>query len=415
MVIETLVASHAVGKGAEPDAVFAILKAANAATAKYGKGQVINASIGALYTEEEKFATLPTVEAYFRSIPAEELMNYAPISGLPEFLEAAIADTFQGFQPPHTYARAIATPGGTGGVRHAIYNYVEQGEKVLVPDWAWGPYHTIAAEHLRGTETYEMFDRDFHFNFDAFTEKAEGLLKTQNNFLAIFNTPAHNPTGYSLTVEEWRQILDLCKAWAANEQKKIILLLDMAYLDYAGDVEETRQFMRLFEALPANVLILIAYSMSKAYLIYGMRSGALIALSSSPEVAQEFERISAFSNRGVWSNGTRGAQRLLADLAKDPVLRSKVTAERNVYRDLLKQRSAILLEEARAVDLQLMPYQSGFFITVPTAQPRQLVEKLMSENLFTVPLKKGIRLAICAVPTYKVPGMAQKIKAALST
>jgi len=413
MTIESLAASHALGKGAEPDAVFSILKEANAAIQKYGRDRVTNASIGAIYTEEEQFATIPAVEEYLRHLPAEELMNYAPISGLPEFLDAAIAETFQGYQPQNTYARAIATPGGTGGVRHAIYNYTEPGQKVLVPDWAWGPYHTIAREHLRSTETYEMFDGEYHFNLAALREKTEALLRVQDSLVIIFNTPAHNPTGYSVTTEEWQQLLQFFKACAADEKKKLVLLLDMAYLEYAGTVEETRGFMRLFADLPANVLVLIAYSMSKSYLVYGLRSGALIALSSSPEVVEEFSCVSSFSNRGVWSNGTRCAQRLLADVAKDAQLKARIMAERNAFRDLLRQRAGIFLEEAKEVGLQLMPYQSGFFISVPVANPQQVAAKLMSENLFTVPLKKGIRLAICAVPTFKVPGMAKKIKAAL--
>jgi aromatic-amino-acid transaminase len=413
MTIESLAASHAIGKGAEPDAVFSILKEANAAIKKYGRDIVINASIGAIYTEEEQFATIPAVEEYFRHLPAEELMNYAPISGLPDFLDAAIAETFQGYQPQNTYARAVATPGGTGGVRHAIFNYCEQGQKVLVPDWAWGPYHTIAREHLRDTETYEMFDGEYRFNLAALMEKTEALLRVQDSLLIIFNTPAHNPTGYSVTTEEWQQLLQFFKSCAADEKKKLVLLLDMAYLDYAGSVEETRGFMRLFEGLPDNLLVLIAYSMSKSYLIYGLRSGALIALSSSSEVIEEFSRVSSFSNRGVWSNGTRCAQRLLADVARDSQLRERITAERNAFRDLLRQRAGIFLEEAKEVGLQLMPYHSGFFISVPVDNPQQVAAKLMSENLFTVPLKKGIRLAMCAVPTFKVPGMAQKIKAAL--
>lgn len=413
MSMLSLAASHAAGKGAEPDAVFSILKEANIAIQKYGRDKVINASIGAIYTEEEKFASLASVEDYLRKMPAEELMNYASISGLPDFLDAAISDTFQGFQPKDTYVSAIATPGGTGGVRHTIYNYSEQGQKVLVPDWAWGPYHTIAREHLRGTETYQMFDQDYHFNTNALMEKAEGLLKNQDNLVIIFNTPAHNPTGYSVTDEEWRKLLEFFKACAEDEKKKIVLLLDMAYLDYAGTAEETRGFLQLFTGLPANILVTIAYSMSKSYLVYGLRSGALIGLSSSAEVIKEFSQISAFSNRGVWSNGTRCAQRLLADVAKDPVLRSKITAERNVYRDLLQKRAGIFLEEAKEIGLQLMPYQSGFFITVPADNPRQLAEKLMSNNLFTVPLKKGIRIAVCAVPSHKMPGMAKTIKAAL--
>lgn len=413
MSSQLLVASHAAGKGTEADAVFSILKEANAAIAKLGKDKVVNASIGAIYDEKENFAILSTVEDYFRQLPATELMNYAPIAGLPEFHAAVVEQTFQGFQPENTYARAIATPGGTGAVRHVIYNYLEQGQKVLIPDWAWGPYRTIAAEHLRGIETYCLFDEEYRFNLNSIMEKTEELLQTQDNLVIIFNTPAHNPTGYSITLEEWRKLVDFFKECAVDKRKKIIPLIDLAYLDYAGTPDETRGFMKLFSGLPENIFVTMAFSMSKSFLIYGLRSGALVGLSSSEAVIEEFYRVNACSNRGVWSNGTRCAQRLLADVVKNPDLKLKIEDERAFYSHLLAKRAHLFLQEAAEADLQLMPYQSGFFITVPTANPRVVAEKLMQEQIYTVPLKKGIRLAICGVPTYKIPGMAAKIKKAL--
>ncbi|MGI6587410.1 MAG: aminotransferase class I/II-fold pyridoxal phosphate-dependent enzyme [Peptococcia bacterium] len=409
----SIVATHAVGKGTEADAVFSILQEANAAIKKLGKDKVINASIGAIYDEEENFATLSAVEDYFRRLPAPELMNYAPIAGLPEFHTAVVEQTFQGFQPKNTYAKAIATPGGTGAVRHVIYNYLEQGQKVLIPDWAWGPYRTIAAEHMRGIETYRLFNEEYQFNLASIKEKTKELLETQDNIVIIFNTPAHNPTGYSITFTEWEKLIDFFKECAVDKKKRIVPLLDLAYLDYAGAPEETRTFMKLFTGLPENVFVTMAFSMSKSFLIYGLRSGALVGLSSSEKVIEEFYRVNACSNRGVWSNGTRCAQRLLADVVKNPVLKAKIDEERVFYSRLLLKRATLFLQEAAEVDLQLMPYQSGFFITVPTTNARTVVERLMQEQIYAVPLKRGVRIAICGVPTYKIPGMATKIKETL--
>ncbi|MDD4146113.1 MAG: aminotransferase class I/II-fold pyridoxal phosphate-dependent enzyme [Clostridia bacterium] len=413
MSVQLLVASHAAGKGTEADAVFSILKEANAAIAKLGKDKVVNASIGAIYDEEENFVTLSAVEDYFRRLPAAELMNYAPIAGLPEFHAAVLEQTFQGFQPDNTYAKAIATPGGTGAVRHVIYNYLEQGQKVLIPDWAWGPYRTIAAEHSRGIETYCLFDEEYRFNLASIKEKIEELLALQDHVVIIFNTPAHNPTGYSITLAEWRKLVELFKDCTADPKKKIIPLIDLAYLDYAGTSEETRGFMKLFSELPENILVTMAYSMSKSFLIYGLRSGALVGLSSSEAVIEEFYRVNVCSNRGVWSNGTRCAQRLLADVAKNPALKTKIDEERAFYSRLLFERANLFLQEAAEVGLQLMPYHSGFFITVPAANPRALAAKLMQEQIYAVPLKKGVRFALCAVPTHKISGMPTKIRQAL--
>ena len=410
---QLLVASHAASKGTEDDAVFSILQKANTAIERYGKANVVNGSIGAIYDEEEKFASLYAVEDYLRKLPAQELMNYAPIAGLPDFHAAAIKQTFQGFQPENTYAGAIATPGGTGAIRHVMYNYMEQGQKVLIPDWAWGPYRTIANEHLLGIETYCLFDEEYKFNLASIMEKTVELLKTQDNIVIVFNTPAHNPTGYSMTKEEWKKLIEFFKDCAADEKKKIIPLIDLAYLDYGGTPEETRGFMKLFGGLPENILVTIAFSMSKSYLIYGLRSGALIALSSSEEVIEEFYRVNACSNRGIWSNGTRCAQKLLADVEKEPALKAKIEEQRAFYSNLLFERAKIFRQEAAEVDLLLTPYRSGFFITVPTANSQVVAERLMQERIFVVPLKKGVRVAICGIPTYKVTGVAKKIKKSL--
>ncbi|KKM09193.1 aminotransferase [Clostridiales bacterium PH28_bin88] len=406
-----MTASHARGKY-EEDAVFSVLKAAQEATATLGKDKVVDASIGAIFDDHEQFATLETVTELLRRMPASEMMNYAPISGLPDFLAAAIEVTFRN-QRPEAYIKAVATPGGTGGVRHVFYNYTEQGSKILIPDWFWGPYTTIAAEHLRQVERYSLFNKDDTFNLASLEEKTRSLLKEQDNLIIVVNTPAHNPTGYSLSKDEWSDTLFLLKEAAKDKKKKITLLIDIAYIDYAGDPEKVRSFMPLFSMLPENVLVTIAFSMSKSFLVYGMRSGALIGVSSSKEVAEEFYNVNSYSNRGVWSNGTRGAQRLLAQINQDSDLTFAAEKERNAYKVLIEERASIFLKEAQEVGLVTCPYKAGFFITVPAKDPRGLAERLKAVNIFVVPLKKGIRFAVCSVPTRKIAGLASRTKEAL--
>ncbi|MCR4443373.1 MAG: aminotransferase class I/II-fold pyridoxal phosphate-dependent enzyme [Peptococcaceae bacterium] len=409
----SLAASHAAGKGKEGDAVFTILKRANDAIAALGPDKVVNASIGAIYDEEERFAAFKSVSEYYRSMPDEELMNYASIAGQPEFLEAAVEFTFGNHKPENAYIKAVATPGGTGAVRHAFYNYLEQGQKALIPDWFWGPYQTIAAEHLRGVETYRMFDENNNFTLASVKEKTAELLTAQDSVVIVFNTPGHNPTGYSMSIDEWRDVLDFFKECAGDRKKKMVLLLDLAYIDYVRSPDEARAFMKLFGGLPENILVTMAFSMSKSFLLYGMRCGAFIGISSSPEVAEEFYQINTYSCRGVWSNGTRGAQKLLADVMKNPALKESIDQERKTYSELLLKRAGIFVEEAREVGLPILPYHGGFFISVPVENSKAIAEKLMAENIFFVPLKKGLRIAVCGLPVYKIPGLAAKTKAAL--
>lgn len=408
-----MVAAHAANKGSKPDPVFAIAKAANDAIKEFGKDKVVNASIGAIYDEEEKFATFQTVENYFKQISGEEMMNYAPIGGLPDFLQAAIDMTFQGNMPENSFAKAVATPGGTGAIRHVFHNYLDAGQKVLVPDWCWGNYKTIAEENHRGIATYLLFDENNNFNAADIKNKVGALLKEQDHLVIVFNTPGHNPTGHSITETDWAQVIGFLKEYAEDKQKKITILLDIAYIDFAGEPQETRKFFRLFQGLPENILVTIAYSMSKSFFIYGMRSGALIGLSSSPEAVEELSQVNIGSNRGVWSNGTRGAQKLLADVHKNPELRASIDQERAAYRQLMAKRAGIFMEEAKEVGLKTFPYHSGFFITIPALNPAEATKRLAEDRIFAVDLSKGIRIAICGVPTYKVPGIASKIQKAL--
>ena len=409
MTINSMTASHAFGKG-RPDPSFSSAHSAGSAIAQFGKENVVDATLGVLKDESGDFLTLPSVEACYRAIPGNELMDYAPIEGLAEYLKAAREYVFQGHQPEGTFTSGVATPGGSGAIHHIIFNYVERGEKFLIPNWHWGPYREMAAENERKWETYEMFGEDGKFNLADLKSKALAILREQDSIVTIFNTPAHNPSGYSMTNEDWEEVTAFYRECAADTNKRIIILWDMAYVDYAGDPHELREFLKNFEGLPENILIAIAFSMSKSFLCYGLRSGALLCLSSSKAVADEFEQVNTFSNRATWSNGSRGAQRLLAEIMSDIGLKKTVDRERDDYRKMLEKRAAMFLQEAREVGLLTLPHQAGFFITVPAADTAGLAGKLAKEKIYVIPLAKGIRFAVSAVPTKQIPGLAAKTK-----
>lgn len=409
MTVSTMTASHATGKG-RPDPSFSSAGNAGSAIAKYGKENVVDATLGVLKDENADFMTLPTVEEVYRKLPGNELMDYAPIEGLKVFMDAAKEFVFQGHQPAGTYTSGVATPGGSGGIHHIIFNYVEEGQKFLIPSWHWGPYREMATEVGRRWVMYDMFDRDDRFNLEGMKASAREILAEQDSLVAIFNTPANNPSGYSMTNDDWKEVTDFFRECARDASKRIIVLWDMAYIDYAGDPDETREFLKYFEDMPENMMLTIAFSMSKAFLIYGMRSGALLCVTPSKALADEFEQVNTFSNRATWSNGTRGPQRMLAQIMADETLKNKIAAEREAARKLLARRAELFLKEAEEVGLRILPYQAGFFITVPCKDSAGLAAKLAERKIFVIPLAKGIRFALSAVPTRQIPGLATAAK-----
>lgn len=411
-MITSIAASHAKGKFAT-DKIFGASAAANRAVQEVGNAKVTNATIGALLDDNEKLVCLPTIEKVWRELPMNEVINYAPIAGLPEFLNAAIELSFADNRP-EAYAKAVATSGGSGVIHHTVWNYTEIGDTVLTSDWYWGPYKVLCEDALRKLDTYTLFDEKQNFNIQAFESKVKSLLEKQDSLVVLLNTPAHNPTGYSLTDSEWDKVIELCKDCASNPRKRIILLIDIAYLDYAGEKNTSRAFMKKLDRLPANVLTILAFSMSKGYTMYGQRTGAMIGVSTSEQVIKEFEDINQYTSRATWSNINRGCMRLLATIYQDKTLQRQMEQEREGYYQLIRKRAGIFTEEAAAAKLHMLPYSAGFFITVPAENPDAACDKLHDDYLYAVPLGKGIRIAVCAVPQNKMLGMAGKIAAALA-
>ena len=392
------------------DKIFGINNRAKAMIAEEGKEKVVNATIGALLDDDGELIVLSSVNDVFKKLSPKEFAEYAPISGTPEFKKAVKQDALRGYEPKG-FVEASATPGGTGAIRNTIANYTDRGDSVLVADWYWSPYGTIAAEQGRKVETFTFFNDERKFNAEDFRAKAESLLSKQQRLVIILNTPAHNPTGYSLTTEDWNNVKAVLESLPAD--KKITLLVDTAYIDFAGDEEEYRSFLPILEEMPENVLTLISHSLSKAYTLYGMRCGALICLAKTEEIAEEFKRVCEFSSRASWSNCARAPQAILSKIYSDPELKAKVFEERQGYREMLLRRGRAFEKAAAECGLEMVPFDAGFFASIPCSNPDEVAARLEKEGIFLVPIAKGLRVSVASVSEEVCCSLPARILAAM--
>lgn len=394
------------------DKIFGINKRAKEMMAKEGKENVINSSIGSLLDDEGNLVILSSVVQVLKNLSPIDYADYAPIGGTPEFVKAVKKATF-GNYVPKAYTEAIATPGGTGAIRNTIQNYSKRGDKVLTSDWYWSPYSTIAQDLERNIHTFELFDQEGNFNITSFDASVKELLAIQDGLVIILNTPAHNPTGYTMSLNDWDQVLASVKSAVDDNNKKITLLVDIAYMDFAGDAEEYRQFFPKLDGLPSNILTVIAFSLSKGYTMYGMRSGAMICLTAEEEIAKEFVTVCSFSSRGTWSNCNRAAMVALSNIYSDPKLLGEVNAERDQNRQMLVNRGKAFVAAAKEIGLKILPYDSGFFITVPCDNAEAVGQNLQQSGLFTVPIGKGLRISIASVSEEICKTLPGRIKKAI--
>lgn len=393
------------------DKVFGISRMAKEMIAEKGKDAVVNSVLGALMDDEGKLVVLSSVVDVLKNLEPEDYAEYAPIGGTPEFKKYVKQAAFGNFEPK-TFTEAVATPGGTGAIRNAMANYSQEGDAILTTDWHWANYNSVADEMGRTIVNFELFDAERKFNTASFETQVKALLEKQESLVVILNTPAHNPTGYSFTLEDWDNALGVLKANATG--KKITIIVDVAYIDFAGDGDKYREFLPKLEKLPANILPIVAYSCSKTFTMYGMRCAAMICMAQTKEIAEEFVRVNQYSGRALWSNCNRAPMAAIKKIYEDPALLEKVNSERAFYRDMLLRRGKAFEAAAEEVGLEIVPFDSGFFISIPCDNAEEAAAKLREEGIFLIPLAKGLRVSIASVKEEICRELPAKIKAAMA-
>lgn len=395
------------------DKVFSVAKKAKEAMLEYGDS-VIDATIGSLYDEEGKLVVLNTAMEIYRELPPEDITGYASnFTGTPEYKESVKISLFgrdyEKFLSGH-HCEVIATPGGSGAISTSIRNYLGYGDTILLPKWLWSPYILMAKDRKGSCEFYEMFNNKNEFDIADLKERVERLSKIQENVVLIINDPCQNPTGYRLTIEEWQRVREILVD--CSKRANVIVIVDIAYIDFDDrEFEEKREFLEIFKNLPERVLTIFTFSLSKSLTCYGLRVGAQIALTTSETVIKEFVSANSYTCRATWSNISRGGMAMFSKLISDTEKTEKLRVEREQYRDLIVQRAEIFIREARECGLDILPYVSGFFLTIPTGEYTAKMEELLEKNhIYTVILDEGIRIALCSVPKRKIEGLAFKIK-----
>ncbi|HHH84738.1 MAG TPA: pyridoxal phosphate-dependent aminotransferase [Firmicutes bacterium] len=369
------------------DIIFANNAQARARSRTGGAGAVINGTIGALLDDNGELVAFEAVDRIHRGLDVRKQSSYAPMGGYPAFLEAIEAYCF-GESRPALPTRGIAVSGGLAGIHHAILNYTDPGDFVLTTDWHWDPYQAIADETGRKLKTFPLLSSGGP-DWARFEETVKELACEQRNLFLLMNTPAHNPTGYSLNEDEFAHLLSICN----RVEHSVVLFLDVAYIEYAAP--ESKNIFKLLARLSDNTLTLVDYSISKGFAKYGLRAAALFALHRDEAVLEEFSQIMLLSNRGTYGSVSSTGQLLLSALYEEKALSDQYREELQKWRGVLSGRAQIFFETLQPGIA--MPYRDGFFAAVSSRNPHQVCEKLKEKDIFLVPLNRGIRVALCSL------------------
>ncbi|MBL0312047.1 MAG: aminotransferase class I/II-fold pyridoxal phosphate-dependent enzyme [Holophagaceae bacterium] len=387
------------------DPIFALNTEAQSRVAKGER--IINATVGALLDDNGQIVILDTVMELWRELTPKEIAPYAPISGDPAYLTAMV----QRYWPELAYfGTGCATPGGSGALALSVRNFLEPGQAILTLAPYWGPYDTIAQENGAHVETFPMPEPGHAIDALALMEKARNILERQGRLLIWLNDPCHNPTGRSTSPADRAAILEVLRELC--HLGPITLLLDLAYLEYAADPAEVMAALQDYArfAVEGQVLVGASLSVSKTLTLYGARAGALVfpwTRDASLQAAL------AMSCRGIFSNAPRAPQSLVVRLAKDGKAQARLADEHRHWSEKLSSRAQALSGALRKEELPGVPWQGGFFVTLPAKNPTAVAGRLKDRGVFVVPIPQGLRVGLCGLSARDAPVFASAYKESL--
>ena len=235
----------------------------------------------------------------------------------------------------------------------------------------------------------------------------------QHKLVIIINDPCQNPTGLTLGRAVWAELMAFFKQLSAAGP--VVIINDIAYLDYSPDLDEAVDYMNCFNDLGPAMAVIIAFSCSKSLTAYGMRLGAAVIMAESQDTVDQFESVALNYCRADWSNVNNGMMTCFSQLYRHHM--TEYRQEKDTYIKLLQKRAAAFIKAAAACQLPLFPYSGGFFITVKMADAAlagRMQRRLMERHVYVLNFKLGLRVAICSLSVEQCSQIVPLLKQALA-
>jgi aspartate/methionine/tyrosine aminotransferase len=307
--------------------------------------EVANAGMGradvlAFWFGESDEATPDFIrEAAIESLRAGETF-YAHNLGLPE-LRQALAGYTSRLHRPVDAARIAVTSGGVSALMLAVQALVGEGDAVVVVTPVWP--NLTAQPAIMGAQVRTVPLRPVQ---GVWTLDLPALLAaiTPTTRLLVINAP-NNPTGWTLTHEEQRVILEHCRrtgTWILADE-----VYERLYYDEANSASGCAP--SFLDVAEPDDLLVVAQSFSKSFLMTGWRLGWLVM---PPAMVESMGKLIEFNTSCASTFIQRGA---LSALQRTDEVTPRVVAHLRACRDTLLP----LLQAVPGVDIG--PARGGMY------------------------------------------------------
>ncbi|MDQ0669759.1 amino acid aminotransferase [Pseudomonas sp. W2I6] len=232
-------------------------------------------------------------------------------------------------------AGATQTPGGTGALRLSadFIAHSLPGRGVWLSNPTWPIHETIFAKAGLKVSHYPYVGSDNRLDVAAMLATLSTVPKGD---VVLLHACCHNPTGFDLSHDDWRQVLKIV------QERQLLPLIDFAYQGFGDGLEQDAWAVRLFAAeLPE---VLITSSCSKNFGLYSDRVGALIVCAADAEKLTDVRSQLAFIARNLWSTPPDHGAAVVATILGDAGLKKQWAEEVEAMRARIAQLRSGLVE-----------------------------------------------------------------------
>ncbi len=354
----------------------------------------VNLGVGAYKTAELTPFVLNTMRKAEKALfEAQENKEYLPIDGQKRYCQL-ILELLIGTERYHQYNTKIYSSqslGGTGALRvGAEFFKQELGDKIYLPTPTWAnhkPLFTRAGLEVEGYPYYDTITQEL-----SFEAMCEALKKVPKGSAILLHVCCQNPTGMDLNLEQWKELSSLMKEYS------LFPFFDCAYQGFAVGLEEDAQPVRYF--LDQGHEMMIAYSCSKNFGLYGERVGALFVVANDVDAAIRIGTQVKPIIRANYSNPPLSGERLVEVILSSETLKKEWMIELTKMRERITGMRASLVsglsDKKKDHDFSYLRNQRGMFSY--SGLNKVQVERLREEYAIYMPKSGRINVA----------GLAQK-------
>ena len=320
----------------------------------------VNLGVGVYYDDQGKLPLLRAVKRAEEARVAKGLpRGYQPIDGPAAYNKAVQALLFGKASPVLASGRVVTIDalGGTGGLRVGA-EYLRRlcpDSRVAISDPTWENHRGVFESAGFTVQSYTYYDPQSHgLDFGGMVQSLKGM---PERTIVLLHACCHNPTGVDLNLQQWEEVVALCKA------KQFIPFLDLAYQGFGDGIDEDAAAVRLF--VESEMPFLVASSFSKSFSLYGERVGALSLITAdADEAARVLSQIKRVIRTNYSNPPTHGGG-IVSDVLNSPELRALWEQELGEMRDRIRQMRVAFTEKLKALgtkqDFSFVTKQRGMF------------------------------------------------------